>query len=124
MMNKLHIKIVMVALLISYSVQSQDKHFSMFYESKVLNNPAAAGFFEGDFQAISLYRNQWLTVSDKPFNAIAASFDTRFEAGNGFLGLGFNFSNDKSGSAIYSVNELSVPVSYAIELNRTTFYLI
>jgi type IX secretion system PorP/SprF family membrane protein len=120
-MKKFYIVIVILAVFNCNNSNGQDKHFSMFFGAKVLNNPGAAGFFEGDYQAISLYRNQWLTVSDKPFNTIAASFDTRFELGNGFLGLGLNFSNDKSGDAKYKVSEISVPISYAIEISRTSF---
>ena len=96
----------------------QDKHFSMFSTSKVQSNPAAAGFFDGDYQLFTNYRNQWSAVSDNPFNTISASFDTKFDAGNGFIGTGINFYNDVSGDARYTVNQITVPITYAIELNR------
>tara|TARA_B100000809_G_C15120254_1_gene524011 strand:- start:874 stop:1893 length:1020 start_codon:yes stop_codon:yes gene_type:complete len=97
----------------------QDKHFSMFATSKVQSNPAAAGFFEGDYQLFTNYRNQWSAVSDNPFNTISASFDTRIDAGNGFFGTGINFYNDVSGDSRYTVNQITVPVSYAIEISKT-----
>lgn len=96
----------------------QDKHFSMFQISKVQSNPAAAGFFEGDYQLFTNYRNQWMTISDNPFTTISASFDTRINASNGFIGTGINFYNDISGDARYMVNQVTVPVNYAIEINK------
>jgi len=107
-----------LGLMYSASAQ-QDKHFSMFSETKVLTNPATAGFFEGDYQLFTNYRNQWSGVSENPFNTISASFDTRFEAGNGFIGTGINFYNDKSGDAKYAVTQITVPIDYAIKINRT-----
>ncbi len=107
-------------LVSNFIMAQQDKHFSMFYASKSQINPASAGFFEGDFQLFTNYRNQWSKVSDNPYNTISAAFDTRIEAGNGFIGTGINFYNDKSGVTQYSVNQISVPVNYAISLNRTS----
>ena len=98
----------------------QDKHFSMFQYSKSQINPAAAGFFEGDYQLFTNFRNQWMTVSDNPFRTISAAFDTRFEAGNGHIGAGLNFHNDLSGDALYSVTQISLPINYNVSLNRTT----
>lgn len=114
---------IVLSSVVTVSAQ-QDKHFSMFSTSKVQSNPAAAGFFEGDYQVFTNYRNQWSAVSDNPFNTISASFDTRFEAGNGFLGTGINFYNDVSGDAKYTVNQITVPVSYAIELSKTNYLSI
>jgi len=98
----------------------QDKQFSMFQYSKSQLNPATAGFFEGDYQLFTNFRNQWMTVSDHPFRTISAAFDTRFEVGNGLLGCGINFYNDISGDASYSVNQITVPLNYAVSLSRTS----
>ena len=104
-----------------YSVHAQqDKHFSMFQHTKTQINPATTGFFEGDYQLFTNFRNQWTTVSDNPFRTTSAAFDTRFDVGNGLLGGGVIFYNDASGDALYSVNQIIVPVSYAVSLNRTT----
>jgi len=98
----------------------QDKQFSMFQYTKSQINPATAGFFEGDYQLFTNFRNQWLTLSDNPFRTISAAFDTRFEAGNGLLGVGINFYNDVSGDALYTVNQITIPINYAISLNKLT----
>lgn len=116
--------ILILGLLISLTstlYAQQDKHFSMFYTSKVQSNPAAAGFFEGDFQVFTNYRNQWSAISDNPYNTISASFDTRFEIGNGFLGTGINFYNDVSGDSKYKVSQITIPINYAIALTKTNY---
>lgn len=101
------------------SVQAQqDKQFSMFQHTKSQINPATAGFFEGKYQLFTNFRNQWLTLSDNPYRTISAAFDSRFKAGNGLLGYGINFYNDVSGDALYSVNQITVPISYAVTLNE------
>jgi type IX secretion system PorP/SprF family membrane protein len=98
----------------------QDKHFSMFYASKSQINPATAGFFEGDFQLFTNYRNQWTKVSDNPYRTFSGAFDTRFDAGNGFIGTGISFYNDMAGASNYSITQIMVPINYAISLNRTS----
>ncbi|HIP36393.1 MAG TPA: type IX secretion system membrane protein PorP/SprF [Crocinitomix sp.] len=110
---------VLLGCVINISAQ-QDKHFSMFYASKSQINPASAGFFEGDFQLFTNFRNQWTKVSDNPFRTFSGAFDTRIEAGNGFLGTGINFYNDVSGDTKYTVTQVIVPINYAIKLNRTS----
>jgi len=107
-----------IGLLTNVTAQ-QDKHFSMFATSKVQSNPAAAGFFHGDYQFFTNFRNQWAGVSDQAFNTISASFDTRFETGNGFIGTGINFYNDVAGDSKYTVTQITIPINYAIELSRT-----
>jgi len=98
----------------------QDKHFSMFQHTKSQINPATAGFFEGEYQLFTNFRNQWTPLSDNPFRTISAAFDTRFQAGNGLFGAGINFYNDLSGDALYSVNQITVPLNYAVSLNETS----
>jgi type IX secretion system PorP/SprF family membrane protein len=118
MSKKILLSIGVLLINITNVLAQQDKHFSMFQISKVQSNPAAAGFFEGDYQLFTNYRNQWMTVADNPFTTISASFDTRIKASNGFIGTGINFYNDVSGDARYMVNQITVPVNYAIELSK------
>ena len=102
----------------------QDKHFSMFAESPVYLNPAAAGFFPGDIQLFSNYRMQWMTVSAEPFTTISAGTDWRmFDNGN-FMGAGVNFYNDLSGDTQYMTNEVTFPINYAIQIAKDNHFSI
>jgi len=115
-------KIGFLALTLGLSasgIAQQDKHFSMFAESPVYLNPAAAGFSPGDLQLFTNFRMQWLPISDQPFQTISASADWRMaDNGNGFLGAGINFYNDVSGDTKYMTNEITFPINYAVMLGR------
>ncbi|MDA7803001.1 PorP/SprF family type IX secretion system membrane protein [Crocinitomix sp.] len=101
----------------------QDKHFSMFSESPVFMNPAAAGFSDEQLQLFTNFRSQWLTVSDQPYRTISAGVDFRMldpeasKTGN-FMGAGINFYNDKSGVSNYTTNVITFPINYAIQVGQ------
>lgn len=99
-----------------------DKHFTMFAESPLGLNPAAAGLHPGQMQVFTNFRMQWLTASDNPFRTISASFEGRlFDQGNGHLGTGVAFYNDLAGDGLYQINEVVVPINYAISISRTHY---
>ncbi|MGB6037246.1 MAG: type IX secretion system membrane protein PorP/SprF, partial [Cryomorphaceae bacterium] len=62
-------------MLFSVEVSAQDALFSQQFLLPTLINPASVGN-GNDFRAGLNYRNQWGAVA-RPFNTIAASFDTR-----------------------------------------------
>jgi type IX secretion system PorP/SprF family membrane protein len=109
-----------LALIIFINGQAQqDKHFSMFYASPMAINPGATGFFPGDIQVFSGFKNQWKSISSNPYNTISASADAKLIKGksnNSFLGLGVNFYNDKSGDSHLTTNITNISINYAIEV--------
>lgn len=117
MKRKLSLFALSIGLTVSVSAQS-DKHFSMFAESPVFINPAAAGFFPGGMQLFTNFRMQWLPVSATPYRTISAGTDWRMFDNGSFLGAGVNFYNDLSGDTKYMINEVTIPINYAIELAR------
>src|ERR1700733_7808210 len=42
---------------------SQDIHFSQFFETPLLRNPALAGIFSGDLRIQGVYRTQWNSIT-------------------------------------------------------------
>lgn len=99
-------------------VAQQDVHFSQFYYSPVVWNPAMAGVTSGDLRATATYRNQWSSVST-PFSTIAASFDAPIQSrtmGDNFLGLGLHFNNDQAGTIGMSNLDINGSVSYSLDL--------
>jgi len=118
--------IIAIAILVfSFDgLSQQDKHFSMFYANPVLINPAAAGHFGGDLRLFTNFRSQWFTASDQPFRTFAASADGKFlnnKVGHGFIGAGISIMNDVSGDSKFTLNIISVPLNYSLELNRTSY---
>lgn len=107
------------ALILSFSgMAQQDKHFSMFAESPVYMNPAAAGFSTEGVQLFSNFRTQWGSISDNPYKTTTVGADWRMMEDKGFMGAGINFLNDVSGDGRYKINEISVPISYAIKIAK------
>ncbi len=117
-MRKLAFSILALIIFINGQAQ-QDRHYSMFYASPMAINPGATGFFPGDIQVFTGFKNQWKSISSNPYNTISASVDAKLMKGksnNSFLGLGVNFYNDKSGDSQLTTNIANISINYAIEV--------
>lgn len=117
MLKKFVLGLFVCGLANSASAQ-QDKHFSMFAESPMYLNPASAGFSPGQLQLFTNFRMQWTSASDNPFRTISGSADWRMFDRGSFIGAGINFYNDVAGDGQYSINEITVPINYAIQLSK------
>jgi len=71
-------KIFTIGLLMcgAFISKAQDIHFSQFYETAILRNPALMGTFNGDYKIGVVYRSQWSSIS-KPFETGVVSAETR-----------------------------------------------
>ena len=117
-MRKLSFSILALIIFINGQAQ-QDRHYSMFYASPIAINPGSTGFFPGDIQVFTGFKNQWKSISSNPYNTISASVDAKLMKGksnNSFLGLGVNFYNDKSGDSQLTTNVANISINYAIEI--------
>ena len=118
-------KLLFIILILAGTAHAQqDKHFSMFFANQVQFNPGAAGHHGGDIQLFTNFRTQWFLIPGKSFRTISASVDGRIlekKLDNGFIGLGANFYNDVSGDGGYSMNVISLPINFSLQLNRTTY---
>lgn len=87
-------------LLASMSARAQDIHFSQFYETNILRNPAFMGMYPGDYKVGVVYRSQWSTIS-KPFQTGVLSAETKIpvkgESGDYFT-AGLLAFYDRAGS--------------------------
>lgn len=106
-------------------VNAQDIHFSQFYTSPILMNPAAAGTSNSDFRFALNYRNQWKSVIS-PFKTLALAFDSKIytnrkrkdnKLGN-YIGYGFSMFNDKVGLSKLTTNQINLDLSYTVYLNN------
>jgi type IX secretion system PorP/SprF family membrane protein len=104
---------------------SQDIHFSQFYQSPVLLNPAAAGASNSDFRLAINYKNQWKSVIS-PFKTLAIAFDSRIyvnkkHRGN-FLGYGITLFNDKAGISKLTTNQGNLDLAYHLQFSRSSSF--
>jgi type IX secretion system PorP/SprF family membrane protein len=100
---------------------SQDIHFSQFYESPVLLNPASAGACVNDFRFTANYRNQWQNVIS-PFKTIGLAFDSKLHhlSENGFnhFGYGITIYTDKAGASRSATNQFNLAAVYHLYIDR------
>lgn len=113
-------KIISIFLLLLplFSI-AQDVHFSQYYETPLIINPASAGFYDGRQRAVLNYKNQWQGIPN-PFVTMAASFDMPlFESSkrNAHLGMGINAYRDQAGDAKFGTTQVNLSVSGIVKLN-------
>lgn len=101
---------VCLPLLSVVSVNAQDIHFSQFFETPLLRNPALAGIFSGDVRVQAVYRNQWNSVT-VPYQTGSFNGEYKLPVGTGddYLTIGGQILYDKAGTiALTSTHVLPV----------------
>lgn len=89
-------------LLAASHLSAQDLHYSQFFNSPLLTNPANTGFIpDADYRIGANYRNQWSSVMTVPYKTMSIFGDAqlfRDQLDNGWLGLGGVILSDVAGS--------------------------
>ncbi len=107
------------------NVRAQDIHFSEFYLSPILNNPALTGVFNEDFKAGAMYRTQWNTVT-VPFTTSLIDLETKVRVNevNDYVSFGLLGYSDKAGSVGFQTNGVYPAVNYSKSLeDKYTSYI-
>jgi type IX secretion system PorP/SprF family membrane protein len=116
-------KYSLIVIMISKIALAQDIHFSQFYASPVLLNPATAGAGSHDLRVTANYRNQWQNVIS-PFKTIGLAFDSKFRhiSKNGFnyFSYGFTMYTDKAGLSRSATNQFAAVLAYHLYLSRNS----
>lgn len=94
---------------------AQDLHFSQYFNSPLLVNPANTGFIsEGDYRLGINYRKQWANLGNpyRTFSAFADGqiFGDRFE--NGWIGIGGALLSDVAGTGNLTTTRAFGSISY------------
>ena len=83
-------------------MQAQDLHFSQFFNSPLITNPANTGFIpDADYRLGGSYRDQWSTIMTQPYKTMSIFGDAqifRDKLENGWLGIGGVLLTDVAGS--------------------------
>jgi len=117
-----YLNIVLLFLLyMPLGVKGQDPHFTQFYATPQLINPAYAGVFNGSFRIGTTYRQQWSSLG-APFNSMAVALDGKVLNDGVYhqnpFNLGLVVQSDKTLKGSLSSNNLSGIAAYHVPLNR------
>ena len=114
--------LVACALCLVPSAFGQDLHFSQFFNSPLLTNPANTGFLpEGDYRIGVNYRNQWASVTAFPYKTMSAFGDAQLMANperSGWLGLGGVILRDVAGTGSLTSTKVYGSVAYHQMVNQ------
>ena len=108
--------IIILVVLISFKANSQDVHFSQFYETKALINPALAGYQDGDYKVQMHRKSQWESVSI-PFNTFSFAFEAKEFVKD--ISIGIQFLNDIAGDSRFKTNGINIVIAKKTEVNTT-----
>ncbi len=101
------------------SFAQADIHFSQFYETSVLRNPALTGVFEDDYKLGVYYRTQWGSISH-PYVTKVISAETHFSASrtsDDFFSFGLLGYVDKAGSIDEKITAFYPAINYNKSIN-------
>ena len=101
--------LVIICLLGQQPVSSQDFHLSQYDAPPLFLNPSMTGLFNGQYRIHAHYRNQWLSVTNKPFTTTGISFDMPVKK----LGIGLQAMNYRAGAGNYNVFNALLSVGYS-----------
>ncbi len=115
------IYIILIAIMIQSSIViAQDLHFSQFYASPMILNPATTGILDEDYRIICNYASQWGGFTT-PYKTFAASYDMKMlslRKGKDHIGFGFLLFNDVAGDSKLRTTQANVSFSIIKSLDR------
>ncbi len=102
-----------IMLTAAENTEAQDIHFSQFFETPLLRNPALAGIFTGDLRLQAVYRTQWNSVT-VPYQttSVNGEYKKPIGQGNDFLTLGGQILYDRAGTAVLTATHILPTLNY------------
>lgn len=99
--------------LFAMSAQAQDLHFSQFFETPLLRNPALAGIFEGDVRVQAVYRDQWNSVTTGyRTGSLSGEYKMPVFKGDDFVTWGMQLFYDRAGSVSFTQAKILPALNY------------
>ena len=119
--------VIVSALLLAFSANAQDPHFSQFFASPLTLNPAFTGKFNGLWRLAANHRDQWPSIP-KAYVTSSASIDfpilTSKVPENDIFGVGLSGLSDASANSILKLNYGPASMSYHKALDENGYSTI
>lgn len=110
--------LILIIVVCRIACFGQDTHFTQYYATPLVFNPASTGLFDENLRLSNNYRTQWSAVG-VPYRTVSVSIDAPFRfRGKSGLGVGFMFLHDKSGGTKLTANKFMLSVSYLLSINK------
>src|SRR5688500_15008900 len=114
----LYFRIIATVIIVTScsAAQGQDLHFSQWFNTPLVTNPANTGFIPyADYRVGANYRNQWSSIMTVPYKTFgiwgdAQLFRDRIESG--WLGLGGVIFRDVAGSGSLTSTKAYASLAY------------
>ncbi|MEO6903595.1 MAG: PorP/SprF family type IX secretion system membrane protein [Bacteroidia bacterium] len=110
---KLVILSIVGSLVLLQPLVAQDFQLSQYDAPPLFLNPAMTGLFNGQYRIHAHYRNQWRSISSKPFTTTGISFDMPIKK----FGLGVQVMNYQAGSGNYNVFNILFSSAYDLSID-------
>lgn len=122
---KAYLIVMMLCLSISSRLSAQSYHFSQFFSTPLLTNPANTGFINGPYRLAGNFRSQG-KVGGSPYFTGYLSADVsplRDKLAEGHkAGLGIYIMNDQSLSGALQTNAAGFSAAYHVGLDEDGYY--
>jgi type IX secretion system PorP/SprF family membrane protein len=108
-----------ILLVPGFSFAQADVHFSQFYETSILRNPAMTGVFADDYKFGGYYRSQWSSISN-PFQTAMISAEAHLPISamsTDFFSFGLLGYSDHAGSINQKITGIYPAVNYNKSIN-------
>ena len=99
-------------------VRSQDFHLSMYDAPPMFLNPAFTGLTDSKARVHAQYRNQWSSVTFKPFTTALISGDIP----KGKWGYGVQIINMRAGIGNYNAFQFLLSGAYSVQLDKNKLH--
>ena len=114
--------LIALSIGIAVSACAQDLHFSQFFNSPLLTNPANTGFIpDGDYRLGVNYRNQWSNIMQVPYKTMSVYGDAQVlqnSDNTGWVGVGGLILRDVAGSGNLTSTKVYGSVAYHQMINQ------
>jgi type IX secretion system PorP/SprF family membrane protein len=110
---------VFIAVFCFQDISAQDLHFSQYYYTPLVINPAQTGLFNGKVRGSAIYRDQWTSLA--PFKTYGLSIDAGImerKLNSAFIGVGLNVYQDEAGDSKLSTTQVNLSLSSIISVNN------
>lgn len=92
---------------------AQDIHFSQFFETPLLRNPALAGIYTGDIRLQMVYRDQWGSVTDGyRTGSLNGEYKLPVGKADDFITVGGQVLFDRAGTAALTQTSILPVLNY------------